>query len=78
MTNFQGDQAPAKQEKMLKKIENSSMKAVTEQSMSSQTSLGSVIYGIFQEILTENLNMHRIAPSSQQLARPHVPENQSL
>jgi hypothetical protein len=43
MTNVQGDQAQAKQQKMFKKIENSSKKTVTEQSMSSQTPLGSVM-----------------------------------
>jgi hypothetical protein len=37
-----------------------------------------IICGACQEILTENLNMCRIAPSSQQCARPHVPENHSL
>jgi hypothetical protein len=31
--------------------------------------------GVFQEILTENLNMSHIAPSSRQRTRPHVPEN---
>jgi hypothetical protein len=34
-----------------------------------------ISYGVCQEILTENLNMCRIAPSSQQHAHPHVPEN---
>jgi hypothetical protein len=43
MTNVQGDQAPAKGQKMLKKLENSSTKTVAEQSMSSQTPLGSVM-----------------------------------
>jgi hypothetical protein len=33
--NVQGDQAPAKWQKMLKKFENSSMKTTAEQSMSS-------------------------------------------
>jgi hypothetical protein len=42
MMNVQGDQAPAKQQKMLRKFENSSTKTITEQSMSSQTTLGSV------------------------------------
>jgi hypothetical protein len=31
--------------------------------------------GVCQEILTGNLNMHHTAPSSQQCARPYVPEN---
>jgi hypothetical protein len=63
MKNVQGDQAPAKCQKMLKKFENSSMNTVAEQSMSSQTPFG-ISYGVCQEILTENLNMCRIAPSS--------------
>jgi hypothetical protein len=36
-----------------------------------------ISYGVRQDILTENLNMHRIAPSWQR-ARPHVPENQKV
>jgi hypothetical protein len=43
MTNVQGDQAPAKRQKMLKKFENSSTITVAEQSISSQTPLGSVM-----------------------------------
>jgi hypothetical protein len=42
-TNVQGDQAPAKRQKMLKKVENSSTKTAAEQSTSSQTPLGSVM-----------------------------------
>jgi hypothetical protein len=57
VTNVQGDQAPAKPHKMLEKIENSTTKTVAVQSMSSQTPLVSVS----QEMLTENLNMRRIA-----------------
>jgi hypothetical protein len=57
MTNVQGDQAPARQQKMLKKLENSSVKTVTD------TTVG-VSYRVCQEILTENLNMRRIAPLS--------------
>jgi predicted transcriptional regulator YdeE len=34
-----------------------------------------ISYGVCQEILTENLNMRHIAPSSRQRSRPHVPEN---
>jgi hypothetical protein len=74
MTNVQGDQAPAKRQKMLKKFENLSTKTIAKQSMNLQTTLGPV-NGDFQEILTENLNMWCIAPSSQQCAGPHVPEN---
>jgi hypothetical protein len=43
MKNVQGEQAPAKRQKMLKKYENSSTKTIIEQSMSSQTPLGSVM-----------------------------------
>jgi hypothetical protein len=35
----------------------------------------SVSYVVCQDILTENLNMRCIVSSSQQRARPHVPEN---
>jgi hypothetical protein len=35
-----------------------------------------IIYGVCQEILTENLNMRRIAPSSRQRTRPHLPEKE--
>jgi hypothetical protein len=41
--NVQGDQVPAKRQKMSKKLANSSMKTIAEQSMSSQTPLGSVM-----------------------------------
>jgi hypothetical protein len=43
MTNIHGNQAPAKWQKMLQKFENSSMKAVAKQSMTSQTPLRSVM-----------------------------------
>jgi uncharacterized protein with PQ loop repeat len=43
VTNVQGDQAPAKQQKMFRKFENSSTETVVEQSVSLQTRLGSVI-----------------------------------
>jgi hypothetical protein len=43
MTNIQGCQAPAKQQKMLKKFENSSTMTVTQQSICFQTLLGSVL-----------------------------------
>jgi hypothetical protein len=43
MTNVQGDKAPVKWQKMLKKFEDSSTKTVTEQFMSLQTPLGSVM-----------------------------------
>jgi hypothetical protein len=43
MTNLQSDQAPAERQIILKKFENSTTKTVFEQSMSSQTRLGSVM-----------------------------------
>jgi hypothetical protein len=43
MTNAQGDQAPAKRQKMLKKFKNLSMNTIAKQSMISQTPLGSVM-----------------------------------
>jgi hypothetical protein len=43
MTKVQGDNAPAKRQKMLKEFENSSTKTVAEQSMRSQAPLGSVM-----------------------------------
>jgi hypothetical protein len=63
--NVQGNQTMAKRQKMLKKFENS---------LSSQTPMGSVMT-FPQEILTENLNMRRTAPSTRQHACPNVPEN---
>jgi hypothetical protein len=43
MTNVQGDQAPAKRQKLLKNFESSSTKTVAEQYMSSQTPFGSLM-----------------------------------
>jgi hypothetical protein len=43
MTDVEGDQAPAKQQKMLKKFENSFKITIVEQSMSSKTPLGPVM-----------------------------------
>jgi hypothetical protein len=37
-----------------------------------------ISYGVGQNILTENLNMHHTAPSSQQCTRPHIPENHKI
>jgi hypothetical protein len=59
MTNVQDDQAPAKWQKVLKKCDNSSTRTVAEQSMSKQTPLGWISYGVCQEILTDNLKMRR-------------------
>jgi hypothetical protein len=41
--SVQGDQAKAKEKKMLRKFENSLTKTVAEQFMSSQTTFGSVM-----------------------------------
>jgi hypothetical protein len=41
--DIQGNQAPAKRQKMLKKFENSSTTTIAKQSMSLRTSLGSVM-----------------------------------
>jgi hypothetical protein len=43
MTNVQGDQAPAKRQKMLKTFGNTSMKTIAEKFISLQTQLGSVM-----------------------------------
>jgi hypothetical protein len=43
MTNIQGDQTPAKRQKMLKKFNNSSTTTFIEQSVSWQTPMGSVM-----------------------------------
>jgi hypothetical protein len=43
MMNVQGNQAPAKQQKTLRKLENSSIKIVAEQPMNSQTPPGSAV-----------------------------------
>jgi hypothetical protein len=57
MTNVQDDQVPAKRQKMLKKFQNSSMKTVAQQSMSSQTPLGWISSGVYHGIFTMvNLN----------------------
>jgi hypothetical protein len=37
-----------------------------------------ISYGVCQEILTENLNMCRTAPSSLRRAHPHIPENHGV
>jgi hypothetical protein len=57
----------------IEQFENSSTKIFADQSMSSQTPLG--YYGVCQEILKENLNVRRTAPSSRQCAHSHSPKN---
>jgi hypothetical protein len=60
MMNDQGDRALAKQQKTLNKCESLSTNTVAEQSMSSWTLFG-ISYEVWLEILTEKLNMPRIA-----------------
>jgi hypothetical protein len=43
MTNIEGDQVTAKRQKIVENIKNSPMKIIAEQSMSSQTPLGSAM-----------------------------------
>jgi hypothetical protein len=74
MTNVQGDQAPEKRQKMLEKIREL-IHEDRRQTIHQLTDTGGISYGVCQEILTENLNMRRIAPSSGQRAYPRVPEN---
>jgi hypothetical protein len=60
MTNVQGDQAPAKLQKILKKIQE----LIHEDHRRTIHELADTVRiscGVFQEILTENLNMQGIA-----------------
>jgi hypothetical protein len=59
MTNLHGDQAPTEQQKMLKKFENSSKKT-SHQTIPELADTIGISYGVCQEILTENWNMHHI------------------
>jgi vacuolar-type H+-ATPase subunit B/Vma2 len=56
MGNVLGAQALTKQQRMLRKFKNSSMKTIAKQSMSLQTPLGSVME-FARMILTESFNM---------------------
>jgi hypothetical protein len=70
----QGDQAPAKRQKILKK----SRELINEDrcwTIHELADTAGISYGVCQKIWTENLNMRRMAPSSRQRARPHDPEN---
>jgi hypothetical protein len=62
MTNVQGEQASAKGHKMLKKIEE--LIHGDCQTIHEFADTAGISYGVCQEILTENLKMRRIAPSS--------------
>jgi C4-type Zn-finger protein len=73
VTNVQGDQAPAKRQEMLKKLEL--IHEDHRQTTHELTDTIGISYRICQEIVTENLNMRRIAPSSRQRPCPHVPED---
>jgi hypothetical protein len=59
MTNVQGDQAPAKRQKMLKNREL--IHEDCHQTIHELTGTIGISYGDYQETLTENLNMPRIA-----------------
>jgi ribosomal protein S25 len=63
MTNVQGDQAPAKRQKMFKKIRDL-IHEDSHQTLHELADTVGISYGVCQEILRENLNMHHIAPSS--------------
>jgi hypothetical protein len=77
MADVQGYQAPEKRQKMLKTIreliDEDLRRTIHEHAYTVGTN-----YGVCQDILIENLNMLRIAPSSRQRARPHVPENHGV
>jgi ribosomal protein S25 len=77
MTNVLGDQAQAKRQKMLKKIREFIHKNRCPTIHELADTVG-ISYGISQEILTENLNMHRTALPFRQSACSHIPENHSL
>jgi hypothetical protein len=74
MTKVQGNQAPAKRQKMLKKnlelINDDRRRTIHEFA----DTVG-ISYGVCQKISTENVNMHRITPSTRRRAHTHVPEN---
>jgi hypothetical protein len=63
MTNIQGNQAPAKQQKMLQKIREL-IHEVHRRTIHELADNDGISYGVYKEILTENLNMRRTAPSS--------------
>jgi hypothetical protein len=58
MKNVQGDHAPAKRQKMLKKFENLSKKTITEQSVNSQMPLGSVMKFVPRLLTNEQMQLH--------------------
>jgi hypothetical protein len=66
MKNIQGDQAPAKRQKMLKTSENSSTKTVAGTIHELTDTIG-ISYGICQEILTENLTTYPITQENKVL-----------
>jgi hypothetical protein len=70
MTNFQGEQAQAKREKLLKKnreLIHEDRRRTTHE----RADTVAISYGVCREILTENLSMRSTAPSSRQRVRPH-------
>jgi hypothetical protein len=74
MTNVQGDKAPAKRQKLSKKVREL-IRENRRRKIHLFTDTSGISYGVCQEIFTENLNMRRNALSSRQRTRPHVPEN---
>jgi hypothetical protein len=63
MANLQGDQAPAKRQKILKK----NLELINEDHRRKIHELADTVgisHGVCQEILRENLNIRRKAPSS--------------
>jgi hypothetical protein len=58
--NVQGDKAPAKLQKMLKKIQELILED-RHRTIHEITDTVGISYGVCQEMLTENLNMHHIA-----------------
>jgi ribosomal protein S25 len=60
MTNIQGDQAPVKQQKMLKKIREL-IREDRRRTIHELADTAGISYGVCQEILTENLNMSHTA-----------------
>jgi hypothetical protein len=71
--NIQVNQAPAKCWKIWELIHKDCHQTVHE-----LADITGISYGVCQEILTENLNMCHIAPSSLQHTHPHIPESHRI
>jgi hypothetical protein len=72
MMNIQGDQAPAKWQKILKKFENSSTKTIVKHRKTPVR----ISYGLPQKFPQKIWTC--TAPSSWQCTHPHIPENHSV